>query len=151
MPGLVAAVLAAAGLAASVGAQVPAKANWLTDGYDKERTSWQRDETLLRPDTVGRMKLLWKVGLDNPPRQMHNLFAALIASDVLTAQGPRELAIVAGVSDNLYGIDVATGLQVWKHHFDSTFADSASSARVFELGPGGLSATPVIVPNTTPG
>ena len=87
----------------------PGKANWLTDGYDKERTSWQRNETLLRPDTVGRMKLLWKVQTDNTPRQMHNLFPPLIVSDVLTPQGPREMAIVAGVSDNLYGIDVLTG------------------------------------------
>ena len=55
------------------------------------------------------MKLLWKVQLDSPPRQMHNLFPALIAGDVLTAQGPRELAIVASVSDIIYGIDVAYG------------------------------------------
>ena len=121
--GIVAAVMAAAGLTAALGAQGPAKANWLTDGYDKERTSWQRNETLLSPDTVGRMKLLWKVQLDNPPRQMHNLFPALIVGDVLTAQGRRELAIVAGVSDNIYGIDVETGTQIWKRHFDSTFVE----------------------------
>jgi outer membrane protein assembly factor BamB len=147
---IVAAVMAAAGLTAALGAELPAKANWPTDGYDKERTSWQRHETRLRPDTVGGMKLLWKVQLDNQPRQMHNLFAALIVGDVLTAQGPRELAIVAGVSDNIYGIDALTGLQVWKHHFDSTFKDSDSS-RVYVLCPGGLTATPVVVPSATPG
>jgi hypothetical protein len=70
--------MATAGLTAALGAQGRAKANWLTDGYDKERTSWQRNETWLSPDTVGRMKLLWKVRLDNQPRQMHNLFPALI-------------------------------------------------------------------------
>ena len=150
MAGIVAAVMTAAGLAATLGAEGPARANWLTDGYDKERTSWQRNETLLRPDTVGRMKLLWKVQLDNPPRQMHNLFAALVVGDVLTAQGPRELAIVAGVSDNLYGIDVETGRQIWKRHFDSTFPESDSS-RVYVLCPGGLTATPTIVPTATPG
>ena len=62
------------------------------------------------------MKLLWKVQLDNQPRQMHNLFPALIASDVETAQGRREMAIVAGVSDNIYGIDVEPGTQIWKRH-----------------------------------
>ena len=55
---VVAAAMATAGLTASLGAQGRAKANWLADGYDKERTSWQRNETLLSLDTVGRMKLL---------------------------------------------------------------------------------------------
>jgi outer membrane protein assembly factor BamB len=150
MGGMVAAVMAAAALTATVGAQGHAKANWLTDGYDKERTSWQRNETLLSPDTVGRMQLLWKVRLDNQPRQMHNLFPALIVGDVLTAQGRRELAIVAGVSDNIYGIDVEQGTQIWKRHFDSTFQESGTE-RAYVLCPGGLTATPVIVPAETPG
>lgn len=127
-----------------------AGASWLTDGYDKERTSWQRHETLLRPDTVGRMKLLWKLRLDNEPRQMHNLFPALVLGDVLTAEGHRELAIVAGVSDNVYGIDVRQGTQLWKRHFDSTFQESATS-RAGVLCPGGLTATPVVVPGATAG
>ena len=121
------------------------KANWLTDGDDPERTSWQRNETLIGPATVGHMKLIWKVRLDNQPRQMHNLFPPLIASDVETAQGRRELAIVAGVSDNIYGIDVETGTQIWKRQFDSTFKDDGST-RAYMLCPGGLTATPIIVP-----
>ena len=120
------------------------------DGYDKERTSWQRNETLLSPETVGRMKLLWKVQLDNQPRQMHNLFPALIVGDVETATGRREMAIVAGVSDNIYGIDVERGTQVWKRTFDSTFTDDGSS-RAYVLCPGGLTATPVIVPTCDAG
>ena len=96
------------------------------------------------------MKLLWKVRLDNQPRQMHNLFPALIVSDVQTAQGPRELAIVAGVSDNIYGIDVEKGTQVWKRHFDSTFQETGPS-RAYVLCPGGLTATPIVVPTRDAG
>ena len=55
------------------------------------------------------MKLLWKVKLESTPRAMHNLFAPLVAERVTTAQGTRELAVVAGVSDDLFGIDVADG------------------------------------------
>ena len=72
------------------------KANWLADGGDNARTSWQRDETLLSPTTVKGMKLLWTVQTDNQPRQLHNLFAPLIVSDVATPSGPREIAVVAG-------------------------------------------------------
>ncbi len=87
----------------------PGKAQWLTDGGDNQRTAWQKNETLISKDSVKNMKLLWKLQFDNQPRQMHNLFPPLIVTDVTTAQGPKEIAVVAGVSDNVYGVDVATG------------------------------------------
>ena len=142
--------IAALVLTTAMAAQSRPKAGWLTDGYDKERTSWQRDETALSPASVGRMTLRWKLRLDNEPRQMHNLFPALIVPDVDTKNGRRELAIVAGISDNVYGIDVEKGTQIWKRHFDSTFADSATS-RYGVLCPGGQTATPIVVPTDTPG
>ena len=70
----------------------PGKANWLTDGGDNQRTAWQKNETLITKDSVKNMKLLWKLQLDNQPRQMHNLFPPLIVSDVTTAQGPKDIA-----------------------------------------------------------
>ena len=68
------------------------------------------------------MKLLWKVKLDSQPREMHNLFSPLIADRVTTARGAREVAIVAGISDDLFGIDVASGELLWKKRYESTFA-----------------------------
>src|SRR6476659_11205606 len=100
------------------------KTNWLTDGGDPQRTSWQRNETLLSKASVKDMKLLWTVQTDNQPRQMHNLFAPLIIGDVATPSGSREMAIVAGISDNIYGIDVEKGTQLWKRHFDSSFQET---------------------------
>ena len=138
---------------AAPGAQIPetqgrpGKANWLTDGGDHQRTAWQRNETLISKDSVKNMKLLWKLQLDNQPRQMHNLFPPLIVSDVTTAQGPKEIAVVAGVSDNIYGIDVATGAQLWKRKFDSTFVEPPGGRGGGVLCPGGLTATPVIAPD----
>ena len=130
-------------------AQTGRRANWLTDGGDPQRTSWQRNETLISPATVRDMTLIWKVKLDNQPRQMHNLFAPLIISDLQVAGGPREIAIVAGISDNIYGIDVEKGTQIWKRHFDSTFDDTGRDGG--PLCPGGQTATPIAVPTETPG
>ena len=110
-------------------AQAPKKASWLTDGGNPQRTSWQENETILSPSTVKNMKLLWTVQTDNKPRQMHNLFPPLIVPDVQTGQGVREIAVVAGISDNIYGIDVETGTQIWKRHFDSTFEEPAEIGR----------------------
>ncbi|MDQ3211272.1 MAG: PQQ-binding-like beta-propeller repeat protein [Acidobacteriota bacterium] len=129
----------------------PRKANWLADGGDPQRTSWQKDEALITPASAKGMKLLWTVQTDNEPRQLHNLFAPLIVSEVTTANGPREIAILAGVSDNIYGIDVEKGTQIWKRHFDSTFEPPQGGRGYGPLCPGGMTATPVVAPMDTPG
>ena len=38
------------------------------------------------------------------------------------------MAIVAGVSDNIYAIDVDEGHAVWKKHFDSTLEPPQAAA-----------------------
>ena len=129
----------------------PGKANWLTDGGDPHKNAWQRHETLITKESVRSMKLAWKVQLDNEPRQMHNLFPPLIVSDVATKEGPRQIAVVAGVSDNLYGIDVERGRQLWKRKFDSAFEEPEGARGAYVLCPGGLTATPVIGPADSPG
>ncbi len=120
-------------------------ADWLTDGGDSKRTAWQKDEKTLTTANVKDIKLLWKIKLDNEPREMHSLFPPLIVGRVKTASGPKEVAIVAGVSDNIYAIDVAKGTLLWKKHFESTFTPSDED-RAGVLCPGGLTATPVIGP-----
>src|SRR5690242_6948593 len=131
-------------LAAIAGCVLAPAADWLTDAYDTKRTNWQRDEKILSPSTVKDMKLLWKVKLDNEPRQMHNLFPPLIIGNVNTSRGTKQLAIEAGVSDNIYAIDVDTGQVVWKKHFVSTWTPpNGGRATGGILCPGGLTATPV--------
>ena len=76
--GAIVAYGAAATWIAAPGAQTQ-KTDWLTDGGDPQRTAWQRNETILTKDNVKDMRLLWKIKLDNQPRQMHNLFPPLIA------------------------------------------------------------------------
>lgn len=143
--GLLAASLALLAAAAPA-AQAPRKANWLTDGGDPQRTSWQRHETLLSPSTVKHMKLVWKLQLDNEPRQLHNLFPPLVVSDVATPGGPKQIGVVAGVSDNVYGIDLDTGRQIWKRTFDNTWTPPQGGRGHYTLCPGGLTATPTIGP-----
>jgi outer membrane protein assembly factor BamB len=126
-------------------------ADWLTDGGDIRRTNWQRDEKILSVTTVRDMKLLWKIKLDNQPRQMHSLLPPLVIGRVQTASGPKSLVIQAGVSDNLYAIDVATGELVWKRKFDSTFRENPAGRGPSVLCPGGMTANVVIVPGAAPG
>jgi len=127
-------------------------ADWLTDGGNVQRTAWQKDEKLLSTDSVKGMKLLWKTKLDNEVRQMHSLLPVLIAGRVNTPAGPKEIVLETGVSDNLFAIDAETGQTLWKKHFTSTWTPPANGGRGGGiLCPGGITATPVIGPTSTPG
>jgi outer membrane protein assembly factor BamB len=122
--------------------------DFLTEGVDIGRTGWVKDEKIFSPANVGSTQLLWKIKLDSKPRAMHNLFAPLIAEHAATPQGPRELAIVAGVMDELFGIDVASGQQLWHRHFDGGPANPPPATNT--LCPDGQTAVPTMV-ETSPG
>ena len=126
-------------------------ADWLTDGGDTRRTNWQKDETVLTPANVKDMKLLWKIKLDNEPRQMHNLLEPLIIGRLNTANGPKQVVIQAGVSDNVYAVDVASGELIWKRKFESTFKDAPGGRGPSVLCPGGMTANVTIGPGDSPG
>jgi outer membrane protein assembly factor BamB len=79
---------------------------------------------------------------------MHNLFAPLIAERVQTADGVKEIGIVAGISDDLFGIDVATGKELWHRHWDGG-PDPAPEANN-TLCPSGQTAVPTMA-QTSPG
>ena len=121
----------------------------LTEGVDHERTGWVKNETVFTPANVGSMKLLWSLKLDSTPRAMHNLFAPLIAERVTTPTGSREVGVVAGVSDDLFGIDIATGRQIWHHKFENTL-DPVPGPSNNTLCPGGQTAVPTMA-ETSPG
>jgi outer membrane protein assembly factor BamB len=114
-----------------------------------------KDEKVFTTTNVRNMKLLWKVKLDSKPRAMHNLFNPLIVEKVTTPQGTREMAVVASVNDDLFGVDVATGEQMWKKHFDNNLPERVPPVSLAEvdnvLCPGGQTAVPAIGPAGTPG
>ena len=96
-------------------------ADWLTDGGNPQRTAWQRDEKILNRENVRNLQIVWKLKLDNQPREMHSLFPPLIVGSLKTPGGLKQVAIEAGISDNLYAIDVEKGEILWRKHFESTY------------------------------
>jgi len=123
--------------------------DFLMEGVDTQRTGWVRDEKVFTTANVAGTKLLWKIQLDSTRRAMHNLFAPLIAERVQTPQGVREVAVVAGVTDDLFGLDVATGTQLWRRHFDNTLP-TLNPISNDALCPAGQTAVPVMA-ETAPG
>ena len=123
---------------------------YLTAGADPQRTGWVKDEKVFTPANVSRMKLLWKKKLPSTPREMHNIFPPLVAERVATPRGTRELVVVSGVSDDLFGLDATTGETFWSRHFDSV-SDPANGVPPGTLCPGGQTAIPVLAPGRAAG
>src|SRR5947209_5134018 len=101
-------------LIAALAGAVAWGADWLTDGGNPQRTGWQKDEHILNKNNVGGMQVIWQLKFDNVPREMHSLFPPLIVGQLNTPQGAKQIAIVAGISDNIYAVDVASGTMIWK-------------------------------------
>ena len=121
-------------------------ADWLTDGGTSERTAWQQNEKIFTLENVSETKLLWKIKLDNEPRQMHNFLPPLAAEGVKTNAGEKEIVLATGVSDNIYAIDASNGKLIWKKQFDRNWDPTPGMREPYLLCPGGIMATPVIGP-----
>jgi hypothetical protein len=138
-------------VALALGSLPGLSADWLTTGADPQRTGWQKNEKILNVNNVKNMALLWTVKTNNEPRQMHSLFPPLVVEKVKTSSGFKEIALLAGISDNLYAIDVAKGEIIWQKHFTSAYSEAAGGRGGGILCPGGQTADPVIAPTSTPG
>src|SRR6266851_5405509 len=124
--------------------------DWLTDGGNPRRTAWQQEEAILTTRNARDIKLVWKITLDNVPREMHSLLPALVVGRASTREGPKQIVVVTGVSDNLYAIDTERGVVLWRKRFDhSSVGDTVPRGGL--MCPGGITATPVIGPATAAG
>ena len=106
-------------MAASVFAA--SSSEWLTWGYDQERTGWNQGETILSKDNAARLELKWKTQLSTKPSEvvLSTMTAPLVAV-VNGRQGPRTLVFVVGSDDTIYAIDAESGKINWQKHFANT-------------------------------
>jgi outer membrane protein assembly factor BamB len=91
-------------------------AEWVTNGYDMQRTGWQVNESKISPAAVKNFQLLWTYKTDNKPMGLAGLLEPLILN-VNAPGGARQLAILAGSSNTLTAVDAATGDLVWHKDF----------------------------------
>jgi hypothetical protein len=122
----------------------PATNEWLTWGYDQERTGWNRAETTLSPKTVKGLKQIWSTQLNIPVDKyvLSSMTAPVLVAGVQTAQGPKDLLFVHGANDALFAVDAGSGQQVWSKSFTNP---NKSTAPVRDwLCPKTPNATPTI-------
>jgi outer membrane protein assembly factor BamB len=95
--------------------------DWLTWGYDQERTGWNKSETTLTKENVGRLQLKWKSQLATKPNQviLSTLTAPLVAT-INGGQRPETLVYVVGSDNVVYALDSETGEVAWQKTFPNT-------------------------------
>ena len=93
--------------------------DWLTFGYDPQRSGWNQGEKILSKQTVGHLKLLWTTQLDVQTLDvaLSTLTSPLAVSGVITPEGPENLLFVVGINDTLYAIDADNGKAIWQKAF----------------------------------
>jgi outer membrane protein assembly factor BamB len=100
-------------------AQTAPGRDWLTWGYDQERTGWNRGETTLSKDNVSKLELKWSTQLSTPPRELvlSTLTSPVVAEGVSTPQGRKTLVFVVGSDDTVFAIDAESGQIAWQKSF----------------------------------
>ena len=99
--------------------EVPATDEWVTWGYDPERSGWNRAEKTLNTRNAPRLRNVWTTQLSTPTElnTLSTVTAPVIAAGVSTPQGTRNLLYVHGRDDTLFALDVASGQIVWRKTF----------------------------------
>ncbi len=105
--------------AANAAAAAPATNEWLTWGYDPERTGWNRAETTLTTKNVSRLRQVWTTQLPVPVDKyvLSTMTAPVIAAGVATPSGAKDILYILGANDTLYALDVNGGSVLWQKTF----------------------------------
>src|ERR1700690_2298637 len=98
-----------------------AQNDWLTWGYDQQRSGWNQSETTLTKDNVSHLELKWKSQLPTAPSELvlSTLTAPLVAT-VNGPQGPKKRVFIVRSDNTVYAIDSETGEVTWQKKFPNT-------------------------------
>src|SRR5262250_1040097 len=114
--------------------------DWMTNNGDAQRSAWVRadakisKESLQDPKRKPGFQLLWKLKLDNKPRQLNSLAPPATLERLIGYRGFRMLGFVGGSSDAIFTIDTDLGRMEWEKRLDSPTPSQAGTLAC----PGGM-------------
>ena len=94
--------------------------DWMTGNGDAQRSAWVRadakisKESLQDPKRKPGFQFLWKLKLDNKPRQLNSLAPPATLERLIGYRGFRMLGFVGGSSDAIFTIDTDLGRMEWE-------------------------------------
>src|SRR5215813_671139 len=112
--------------------------DWMTGNGDAQRSAWVRTDAKISPATMRKpgFKFLWKLKLNNQPRQLNSLTPPPTLERLIGYRGFRMLGFVGGSSDNIFTIDTDLGRMEWEKRLTSTAPPQAGTLAC----PGGMTA-----------
>src|SRR5262245_29398889 len=112
---------------------------WMTDNGDAQRSSWIRTDPKISIESMQKpgFKFLWKLKLNNDPRQLNSLTPPSLLDLLIGFRGFRSLAFVGGSSDRVFVIDTDLGRMEWEKQLST---GSLSSRGGSPPCPGGMTA-----------
>jgi outer membrane protein assembly factor BamB len=115
--------------------------DWMTSNGDAQRSAWVRTDAKISPETMQKpgFKFLWKLKLDNQPKQLNSLAPPSTLERLIGYRGFRMLGFVGGSSDNIFTIDTDLGRMEWEKHLASTAPPQAGTL----ICPGGMTTSVV--------
>jgi hypothetical protein len=106
-----------------------AQSEWLTWGYDQQRTGWNQSETTLSRNNVSHLELKWRVQLPTVPQDvvLSTLTSPLVAI-VNDRMGPKTRVFLVGSDNTVYAIDSVTGEVAWQRRFSNPLAPQQAAS-----------------------
>ena len=115
--------------------------DWVTSGFDAQRTAWVRTDARLTPAAVqkGEFKFLWQTKFDNEARQLNSLTEPVLQDLLIGYRGFKALAFIGGSNDKLFAIDTDLNKPYWTVTLNYAAATGGQPPSSWEC-PGGLMA-----------
>jgi len=92
--------------------------DWLTWGYDQERSAFNKGETTLSKDNVSGLAMLWSTQVPIVPKEI--ALSTLTAPLVVQGVGGKTMVFVESMDDHVFAIDADTGKIIWQKSFPNT-------------------------------
>jgi outer membrane protein assembly factor BamB len=115
--------------------------DWPMFAGNPQRTGVVAHDDELKQETAGKLKLQWKLKLDNKTKELTALTVPVSVSGIPAPGGFRDFVVIAGSDDNLFVLDGDNGKLVWQKHFQNP---EAPKQEPHWLCPNALTATPLI-------
>src|ERR1700744_6485608 len=97
----------------------PATNDWITWGYNQERTGWNRAETTLTPKKVSHLKQVWSTQLSVPVDKyvLSTMTAPVVVAGVPTSAGPKDMLFILGANNVVFALDANSGQVLWQKSY----------------------------------
>ncbi|HTM50276.1 MAG TPA: PQQ-binding-like beta-propeller repeat protein [Bryobacteraceae bacterium] len=95
--------------------------DWMTIGYDPQRSSWVRGDGKISLASMSKpgFELVWKIKLNNEPRELNSITPPALLDFYIGYKGFRTLGLLGGSSGRVFGIDLDLARIEWEKNLAS--------------------------------